>query len=613
MMSLPLNTFPATLLTLPHLNYMAILPEIILLGGALFIMLLTSLSRRPMNNTAAMGWTIMTACVALGFSIYQWVQVTPHGAYVAFDSSLVVDGLSSMVAVLVSSSVVVAALMEEGWLRRQGRVSPEIYMLTLVSAAGAMLMGAANDLIVVFLGLEIMSIGLYVLAAYDYRRKQSGEAALKYLILGGLSSAIFLYGIALTYGATGTMNLAGIASYLSKNILLHDGLLLAGIAMMLVGLCFKVGAVPFHMWAPDVYQGSPSPATGYMASVAKIGGFAALLRIFISALGSYRSDWQPAIWIIAAATLILGAVMALVQKDIKRMLAYSSINHAGFILLGLAAASTAGVSASLYYVFVYSFMVMGSFAVVSVVGGSSDSAHDLSNYRGLHRRSPWLAWALALMLLAQAGIPLTTGFIAKLEVLAASIGAHVTWLAVVAMVTAAIAAFFYLRVVLLMFSTATPGSSGELSDEHSGEEAVPIGVTASALGVESVAGMTSSSVSATLSAAGGSAKGSAKGRVSEDPTGHLRAADQPVAYPVEGIASSKIANMEIAEGDALMDDNALMDDMENAATLPEGDDSIYIPPSTAVAIAICAAVTLFFGIVPASLTAMAHAATMLIR
>ncbi len=592
MMSLPLNTFPATLLTLPHLNYIAVLPEIILLAGALFIMLLTSLSRQPMNNTAAMGWTIMTACVALGFSIYQWVQVTPHGAYVAFDGSLAIDGLSSMVAVLVSSSVVVAALMEEGWLRRQGRVSPEIYMLTLASAAGAMLMGAANDLIVVFLGLEIMSIGLYALAAYDYRRKQSGEAALKYLILGGLSSAIFLYGIALTYGATGTMNLAGIARYLSKNILLHDGLLLAGIAMMLVGLCFKVGAVPFHMWAPDVYQGSPSPATGYMAAVAKIGGFAALLRIFISALGSYRSDWQPAIWIIAAATLILGAVMALVQRDIKRMLAYSSINHAGFILLGLAAASTAGVSASLYYVFVYSFMVMGSFAVVSVVGGSSDSAHDLSNYRGLHRRSPWLAWSLALMLLAQAGIPLTTGFIAKLEVLSASIGAHVTWLAVVAMVTAAIAAFFYLRVVLLMFSTATASSSDELSSELDGfvdGEAVPEVAMASAAMASATAG-------------GGSSRETMAG----DPMEHLRVADQPVAYPAEGGSSDRGSSSEESE------DNKLDEDMDGAATLLD-EDEISVPPSSAVAIAICVAVTLFFGVVPSALTAMAHAATMLIR
>ncbi|MCL4433490.1 MAG: NADH-quinone oxidoreductase subunit N [Actinobacteria bacterium] len=592
------GTLLATL-TIPHLDYTAVLPEIILVGGALFIMLVTSLSRKSMGTVSSMGWTVVAACVALGFSIYQWVGVTAHGghsAYVAFGGSIAVDGFSSMVAVIVSSSVVVAALMEEGWLRRQGRVSPEMHMLTLVSAAGAMLMAAANDLIVVFLGLEIMSIGLYVLAAYDYRRKESGEAALKYLILGGFSSAIFLYGIALTYGATGTTNLAGIASYLSRNILLHDGLLLAGMALLLVGLCFKVAAAPFHLWAPDVYQGSPSPATGYMAAVAKIGGFAALLRIFVSALGSYRADWQPAIWVIAAVTLVVGAVMALVQTDVKRMLAYSSINHAGFILLGVAAASTAGVSASLYYLFVYSFMVMGSFAVVSVVGGSSDDAHSLASYRGLHRRSPWLAWTLTLMLIAQAGIPFTTGFMAKLEVLTASIGAHVTWLAVVAMVTAAVAAFFYLRVVLLMFSTA-PASGGVAP-----MEAIP-----------AVVGAMSSA-------------GTFPGKASYEDGGpsevgeYLRVADTPADYPVEGVAYDIGAGYRYdqrkgAEGEDGGDggEELVLHGGEMDGDRDSGGEAIYIAPSVGVAMAICACFTVFFGIIPGPLTTMAHAATMLIR
>ncbi len=219
-------------------------------------------------------------------------------------------------------------------MRREKATGPEFQALMLLSASGAMIMGEANDLIVVFLGLEILSIALYVLAAMNARRAESGEAALKYFVLGAFSSAVFLYGIALVYGATGSTNLPQIADYLARNVLLHNGLLLAGLALLLVGFGFKVAAVPFHLWTPDVYQGSPSPATGFMAAVAKAGGFAALLRVFVSSFGTLRTDWQPAVWVLAAITLLLGAVVALAQRDIKRMLAYSSINHAGFVLLG---------------------------------------------------------------------------------------------------------------------------------------------------------------------------------------------------------------------------------------------------------------------------------------
>ncbi len=210
-----------------------------------------------------------------------------------------------------------------------------------MSASGAILMGSANDLIIVFLGLEILSIALYVLTAFNHHLATSGEAALKYFILGGFSSAIFVYGIALTYGATGSTNLTQIADYLSKNVVLTNGLLLAGLALMLVGFAFKVAAVPFHMWTPDVYEGAPTPVTGFMAAVAKVGAFAALVRVLFSSLGVISADWQPIIYGLAVLSLVVGAVVALRQRDVKRMLAYSSINHAGFILLGVYAASPA--------------------------------------------------------------------------------------------------------------------------------------------------------------------------------------------------------------------------------------------------------------------------------
>jgi NADH-quinone oxidoreductase subunit N len=442
-----------TRLTLPRINYYAILPELIVLGGALLALLVSSMVVKPLRATVTTALTLVTGLAALAFSLVQWYQVTHSGPRVTIGGAVVMDGFSAFVSVLVSCAVVLSALVIDGWVRREKVVGPELQVLMLVSASGAMIMGEANDLIVIFLGLEIMSIALYVLAALNPRRSESGEASLKYFVLGGFSSAIFVYGIALVYGATGTSNLPQIADYLARNLLLHDGLLLAGLALLLVGFGFKVAAVPFHFWTPDVYEGSPSPVTGFMAAIAKAGGFAALLRVFVSTFGVMRSDWQPAVWVIAAVTLVLGAVLALVQRDVKRLLAYSSINHAGFVLLGLQAATARGIEGSLYYLFVYMFMVIGSFAVVTVVAGRGDTNNDLDAYRGLAARSPLLAGSLAVLLISQAGLPFTTGFLAKLEVISASVDAGSTALAVVAMVSAAIAAFFYLRVILYAYST----------------------------------------------------------------------------------------------------------------------------------------------------------------
>ena len=469
-------------LTAPKIDYLSILPVLVMLGGAVALLAASSVLRRRMDATVATAMAVMTSLAALALSLVQWFDVANHGAHVSIDSAVVEDGFSALVAVLVSCAALLSALVADGWMRREQATGPEFQALMLLSASGAMIMGEANDLIVIFLGLEILSIALYVLAAMNARRAESGEAALKYFVLGAFSSAVFLYGIALVYGATGSTNLNQIADYLARNVLLHNGLLLAGMALLLVGFGFKVAAVPFHLWTPDVYQGSPSPATGFMAAVAKAGGFAALLRVFVSSFGILRSDWQPAVWVLAAITLLLGAVVALAQRDIKRMLAYYSINHAGFVLLGLQVATARGVSASLYYLFTYTFMVIGSFAVITVIGGVGDTRHDLEHYRGLAGRRPWLAGSLAVMLMAQAGIPFTTGFLAKLEVISASVGGRSTPLAVIAMVSAAIAAFFYLRVILLMYTPApASGTASASSDPGSGAEtALPVPASAGA-------------------------------------------------------------------------------------------------------------------------------------
>jgi NADH-quinone oxidoreductase subunit N len=455
-------------LVIPKIAYLSIMPVLILLGGATAILALSALWRRQLPAVAGTTLAGQTAAGALVASLVQWADVRNHGPHLAIDGAVVQDGFSALISILVTVAVLLALLVADTWMRREEVGGPELQVLMLVSAAGAVVMGQANDLIVVFLGLEIMSIALYVLAAFNARRQESGEAGLKYFVLGSFSSAVFVYGIALVYGATGTSNLPQITDYLARNVLLHQGLLLAGVALLLVGFAFKVAAVPFHLWTPDVYQGAPTPVTGFMAAIAKAGGFAALLRVFVSSFGVLRTDWQPAVWLVAVLTLVLGAVVALVQRDVKRMLAYSSINHAGFVLLGLQAATTRGVEAALYYLFTYSFMVVGAFGVITLVGGTGDRAHDLDDYRGLSRRAPGLAVALAVLLLAQAGVPFTTGFLAKLEVVSAAVGAGSNALAVIAMVSAAVAAFFYLRVVFLMYSSpagalapaAAAGSAG---------------------------------------------------------------------------------------------------------------------------------------------------------
>jgi NADH-quinone oxidoreductase subunit N len=439
-------------LAVPHIRYLSILPPMIMIGGAVLLLALASLVSRPLRVRVGTWGTVVTSGTALGIAIWQWTDVGDHGAHTYVAHAVVMDGFSVLITMLISAAMLVTALVADGYLNREGIEGSEFYVLAMVSASGAMLMGMANDLIIVFLGLEILSIALYVLTAFNHRRGASGEAALKYFLLGGFSSAIFVYGIALTYGATGSTNLTQIADFLAKNVLLTDGLLLAGVSLLLVGFGFKVAAVPFHMWTPDVYQGAPSPVTGFMAAVAKLGAFAALLRVLLSSFGVISSDWRPIIFGMAVLSLILGSVLALRQRDVKRMLAYSSINHAGFILLGVESARASGVSASLYYLFAYTFMTIGSFAIVTVLGREGDGDHDLTRYRGLARRQPVLALAFAILLLGQAGAPFTTGLWAKLQVVFAAISGGSVTLAVIAMVTAVIAGYFYLRVAVLMYA-----------------------------------------------------------------------------------------------------------------------------------------------------------------
>jgi len=560
----------APIIHTPHVDYLSILPMLIMMGGAVVLMVVSSLFRKILGVGTGTLVASVTAIAALVAALVQWDHVATHGPSVTIAGAIAYDGFAVFIQITVAIAMLLSALVGDGYLRREGVEGPEFHVLAMMSASGAMMMGAANDLIVVFLGLEIMSIALYVLAAFNHKRAESGEAALKYFVLGAFSSAVFVYGIALVYGATGSTNLPQIADYLSKNVIASNGVLLGGLALLLVGFGFKIAAVPFHMWSPDVYQGSPSPVTGFMAAVAKVGAFAALLRVFVSTFGTVRTDWQPIIWGLAILSLVLGAVVALMQKDIKRMMAYSSINHAGFILLGVEAATTRGVSAALYYLFAYTFLTIGSFAVITVMSRDGDTGNTITDYRGLAQRQPLLALCFAVLLLGQAGIPFTTGFLAKFGVVGAVVATHGYALAAIAMASAAIAAFFYLRVGVTMYS--------------------PVGAVADPLEDEDG---TEGSGAGTAGRAGGDALSVAPA-VAPAPATVLGGGDAGAASrPADGMASLSV----------LTDDEPTEDVVERGA--------VPVPLLTTVAIGLCVGFTVVFGIIPGPILDFAHQATLL--
>ncbi|MFL6203855.1 MAG: NADH-quinone oxidoreductase subunit N [Acidimicrobiales bacterium] len=429
----------------------ALAPMLTLIGGALLLLVTDSLgTRRPLRSVYAL-FTVVVAAGAIAFAVPLWDRVQDDGAFSTLGQAVGVDGFSIFATVTIAMAVVLGALLLDGWLRREGMEGAEPYVLMMLSASGGLMMASANDLIVMFLGLEILSIAVYVLAAMHLRKITSQEAGVKYFVLGAFSSAFFLYGIALTYGGTGSTNLVDISGFLATTVLADTGLVLAGLALLLVGFAFKVAAVPFHFWTPDVYQGAPSPSVSWMASGVKVAGFAGLLRVFFLAFGTYRVDWQPIVFVVAALTMVVGSVLAVVQTDVKRMLAYSSINHAGFVLVAVQAATEQGVEAALFYLAAYTFMVAGSFGVVTVISRRGDIGNNLDDYRGLSRDRPLIALVFALFLFAQAGVPLTSGFFAKFYVINAAVEAGSTWLAIIAMLTAVVAAFLYLRIIVSMY------------------------------------------------------------------------------------------------------------------------------------------------------------------
>ncbi len=464
---------------IPTLEYSALAPILIVLGAAVVGVLIESFVAQAMRRNAQLVVTFAAlvgafVAVVLARGTQQIValgSVAIDGPTLFMQGSILV--LAAMAALVMAERQVdpagdsfaprASALPgseDEQAFTRLGWLQTEVWPLFLFSVGGMLLFPASTDLLTMFVALEVLSLPLYIMAGLARRRRLlSQEAALKYFMLGAFSSAFFLYGTALLYGFAGTVSLSGIADALTKSAD-NMGLVLGGLGLLSVGLLFKISAAPFHQWTPDVYQGSPTSVTGFMAACTKVAAFGALLRVMYVAFGGIRWDWRPMMYVIAALTMIVGTIFALTQTDIKRLLAYSSIAQAGFMLVGVIATNQAGLEGTMVYLLAYGVATIGAFAIVTLVRDASGEATHLSQWAGLGKRSPVVASAFALFLLAFAGIPLTSGFTAKFAVFTAGISGGAAPVVVIGVVASAVAAFFYVRVIVVMFFNEPSADSG---------------------------------------------------------------------------------------------------------------------------------------------------------
>jgi len=443
-----------------QLHYLwALLPEVVLSIGAMVVLLVDVFQREdrggpssPLVFWLAVGFTLATA-VANGW-LLTVEEVVPTGM-------IAVDAFRVFANYLFLLAVVLFLMMSGRYLDEERLRSGELYALILFATVGMMVFAGARDLMVVFIGLELMSVPIYVLTGVNRRDPRAAEGALKYFLMGAFSSAFFLFGVALVYGGTGTTNIALIGLTLGPEGLGSNALVVLGVAMLAVGFGFKVAAVPFHMWTPDAYEGAPTPVTALMAAAVKAAAFAAFLRVFLTAFPGLYGVWDAiAIWL-AVLTMIAANLVALVEGNVKRMLAYSSIAHAGYLLVALAAATVTGAASFLFYLVVYTLMTMGAFAVVMVVGRRGEAHLDLEDYAGLGWTRPLLGVVMTIFMLSLAGFPFTGGFIGKVYILQAAVGRGLVWLAVVLVMTSLISYYYYLRVAWYMWFRDGEAAAGE--------------------------------------------------------------------------------------------------------------------------------------------------------
>jgi NADH-quinone oxidoreductase subunit N len=431
-------------------DLVSLLPELIVAALAVVLILADAFMRR--GQSRALTWVALVFLVA---ALASAIALFNYGRVENFSGMLVRDQFSTFFQIIALIAAILAVLISPSYIESKGLPLGEYYAIMAMSTLGMMVVAAAGDLVTIFVGIELMTIAVYILTGFAKFDRESSEGALKYFLLGIFGTAILVYGMAWTYGMTGATNLRAIAMFLTTANLNNPGLIL-GLLLLIGGLAFKVAAVPFHMWTPDAYQGAPTPVTAFMSVAVKAASFAAMLRILIGALGAMHAQWTIAIIVLAIVTMTLGNVVAIAQKNVKRMLAYSTIAHTGYILVGVAAytgfsnGNSAAVEGVLYYTFVYVFMNIGAFAIIAWLqrNGGGDKLDDFS---GLAAWAPLPAIAMAICLISLTGIPPTVGFLGKFYIFLAAVKSDLVWLAVIGVLNSAISAFYYLRVIVYMY------------------------------------------------------------------------------------------------------------------------------------------------------------------
>jgi NADH-quinone oxidoreductase subunit N len=448
---------PAAPPALIGVDWWALGAVIALSVGAMLLLLLEFLPSRPGSSRG--GMVSLAALGVAAFSVFRVHDVRRS----LFAGMFVHDGLTVFLTLLFCAVAGVAVLQSWDYVKRTRINHGEYYALLLSATLGMILMAASSDLVTIFLGLELMSLALYVMVGFRRTRLDSSEAALKYFLLGAFASGFLLYGIALLYGATGTTQLGQMAAFLSDSPMLKNPLLIAGGGLVLVGLGFKVAAVPFHMWTPDAYEGAPTTVTGFMSAGAKAAGFAALLRVTLVALEGLHLEWRPLLSWVAILTMTVGNVTALLQTNLKRMLAYSSIAHAGYLLVAVVAGGRDGAAAALVYLAIYSVMNLGAFGVLAMLGRDQEERVTMSDIAGLAVRHPGLAAAMTLFMLSLGGIPPTAGFMAKVYLFGVAVKAGLVPLVIVGVLNSVVSIFYYLRVTVAMYMREPMGEPVEVT------------------------------------------------------------------------------------------------------------------------------------------------------
>lgn len=432
-------------------NLSAITVQIILAAGSV-VVLLADLLLGKKTRTVAQVLTLAVLVLAGIFCVLQWGT---GGS--AFGGQVFADGFASFFNLAFLAVALLVVLSSPNYLSRDGIHHGEYYTLILLAVLGMSFMASGGDLLIIFLGLETLSIALYVLVGFHRSRPRSNESSLKYLLLGAFFTGFLLYGIALVYGQVGSINLADISAYLGEASKPFGGYMGVGLALLLIGLAFKMAVVPFHFWSPDVYDGAPTPVTAFMSAAAKAAAFAAALRIFYEPAAALGLPWDKVLWILAVLTMTLGNLAALAQSSVKRMLAYSSIAHAGYLLVGLAAGNELGASGMLYYLFAYGFMNVGAFTIAFLVNRRGEGSYFLTDYAQLGYRHPILGILMSVFMLSLTGIPPLAGFFGKLYVFSGAVQAGFIWLVVIAVINSAVSVYYYLRVMVIMYMREEEG------------------------------------------------------------------------------------------------------------------------------------------------------------